>query len=364
MRWLSVLAAGPAPLIGTDEASGGVPRSAAAQPHYRVSIALLRARDRVRFAAELHEGETGRILWSQHYDRALGGDVFGMVDDLAAALASRLDREVELAEIIRASRKPVEALSAYDCVLRAIPLIFKLTPESFAEAERLLVTAQRADPHDPLVYAWRAFWYFLDIGQGWARDIETAKAELGWLVRRAIELDPKSALALAVAGHIASFVNHDYDRALGLFEQSLKLDPNSAYAWDLSALTLCYSGNAEEGLRRLEGSSELWRGHPNPYYFRTSACIALMLAGEYDRAIELGRKTVRESPSFHAPYRPLIASLGHTGRIDEAREYLAGLRQLEPDFSIGWFRANYPPLHEDYSDRYIEGFRKAGVPKE
>ena len=66
--------------------------------------------------------------------------------------------------------------------------------------------------------------------------------------------------------------------------------------------------------------------------------------------------------NFHAPYRPLIASLGLVGRIEEARESLTTLHRLEPDFSIGWFRANYPPLSEDDLRRYIEGLQKAGVP--
>lgn len=358
-RWLSVLASAPARLIGLGEAAR--PET---EPSYRVGLALLRLGDRLRLIGELRQATTGRILWAEHYDRTLAGDVLGAVDELAGTLARRLDREVELAEVLRASRRPLEAMSAYDHVLRAIPLIFRLTPEAFAEADRQLRAAEAADPHEPMVYAWRAFWYFLHIGQGWAADPKTAREELAAIVRRAIELDPANALALAVAGHIASFVDHDYERGLGLLEQSLSLDPNSAYAWDLSAVTLCYTGEAKEALRRIEMSRDLWQRHPNPYYFQTTACIALMLAGEHERAIELSRRTVRENPSFHAPYRPLIASLGHTGRIEEARRYLAELRRVEPDFSIGWFRTKYPPLGRDYGELYIAGLRKAGVPEE
>src|SRR3954447_21710779 len=118
---------------------------------------------------------------------------------------------------------------------------------------------------------------------------------------------------------------------------------NSAYAWDLSALTLCYSGNARKGLQRLEGSRELWERHPNPYWFRTTACIALSLTGQHEQAVAVGVRAVNENPNFQGSYRPLIASLGHAGRIGEARRYIAELKHLEPDFSIDWLRANYPP---------------------
>jgi tetratricopeptide (TPR) repeat protein len=89
-----------------------------------------------------------------------------------------------------------------------------------------------------------------------------------------------------------------------------------------------------------------------------------MLAGRYDGAIELSRRTIDENPNFHAPYRPLLASLGQLGRMEEAEECLASLHRLEPEFSIGWFRANYPPLKSEDAERYVTGLRKAGVPED
>ena len=159
-------------------------------------------------------------------------------------------------------------------------------------------------------------------------------------------------------------MEHDYEKSFGLFERSLQLDPTSAYALDLSALALCYSGRPVEGLERLHSTRDIWERHPNAAFFRTTACIGLFLAGRYEQAVELCRRTIRESPSFHAPYRPLIASLGQLGKIDEARDCVAALRRFEPGFSIDWFRANYPPLQQDDSRRYVDGLRKAGVPED
>jgi len=87
----------------------------------------------------------------------------------------------------------------------------------------------------------------------------------------------------------------------------------------------------------------------------------LLLAGETEKAAEVGRRAVRENPGFQGAYRPLLASLGHLGRVDEAHEHLAKLRQLQPEFSIGWFREHYPPLPQDHRDHYVHGLRKARV---
>jgi DNA-binding SARP family transcriptional activator len=330
---------------------------------YDVRIGLLRGGQRVRLLVELRSIELQRILWAEHCDRPLGDDLFDLVDGLAVALAGRIDREVQLAEITRVRRKPIETLSAYERVLRAIPLIFELTPEAFAEAGRMLQDAQAADPHDATVYAWRAFWYSINFGQDWVSDLDAAKAEVDFLVRRGIELDPRNALVLSVAGHIAAYIDHDYERALHLFDSSLELDPSSAYAWDSSAVALSYAGRADDALQRIGGSAELWQQHPDAYYFRTTSCIALLLAGKPDEAVAVGRQAVRENPNFQASYRPLIASLGLTGRQEEAERYLRELRRLHPDFSVGWFKENYPPLHGEGQQRYIDGLRKAGVPE-
>jgi DNA-binding SARP family transcriptional activator len=354
MRWLSVV-----------DASLHFPEVGSAAtlpvPTYYAYVSLLRVRDRIRITIELKDGSTGHILWAEHYDCAVVDNVLSLLDTLAVTLAAKIEEEVRVAETMRAMRKPPESLSSYECVLRAIPLIFKLTPESFTEAEKLLLQAQEADPHDSMVYAWRAFWYSIDIGQDWVRDLDSAKSELDFLVRRAIELDPKNPLALSVAGHIASYVNYDYERAHGLFEQSLRIDPSSAYAWDSSAVTLSYAGKAKEALRRIEASREIWQQHSSPYYFQTTACIALLLAGQPERAAAMGQRTVRDNPNFQAAYRPLIASLGLIGKVGEARAYLADLQRLHPDFSIGWFRSKYPPLRGEGAERYLEGLRKAGV---
>ena len=61
--------------------------------------------------------------------------------------------------------------------------------------------------------------------------------------------------------------------------------------------------------------------------------------------------------------KPLIASLGHLGRRDEAKPYVAKLLSLEPNFTVERFGEVYPFKKEGDRKRYMQGLHLAGVPE-
>jgi hypothetical protein len=77
----------------------------------------------------------------------------------------------------------------------------------------------------------------------------------------------------------------------------------------------------------------------------------------------VGERTVKANPHFVAGYKPLIASLGHLGRRDKAREYIHELLSLEPTFSVERFEQTYPIKKTSDRERYMAGLRLAGIPE-
>jgi len=76
----------------------------------------------------------------------------------------------------------------------------------------------------------------------------------------------------------------------------------------------------------------------------------------------VGRRVVIANPGFAAGYKPLIASLGHLGRKEEAAPYIAKLLELEPTFTVDRFGKTYPFMREDDRNRYMRGLLLAGMP--
>ena len=91
--------------------------------------------------------------------------------------------------------------------------------------------------------------------------------------------------------------------------------------------------------------------------------MAYLFNRDYERAAVVGRRVVKANPDFINGYKPLIASLGHLCRRDEATPYVDKLLSFEPDFTVDKFRKVYPFKVPEDCDHYCKGLLLAGIPK-
>jgi tetratricopeptide (TPR) repeat protein len=238
-----------------------------------------------------------------------------------------------------------------------------LERKSYEEAGRLLRQAMDAEPENAKAAAWGAYWQLWHIGQGWAGDSTSAAATVQELALRAVTLDPENAEALGIYGHVCAFLDKDFESALHYFDRALRLNPNLAFVWALSAATFCYIGKPDIALQRLDHSRELAPFDPYFRFWENVYTVAYTLKGDYEKAVSLGRRVVRANPHFSNGYKPLLASLGHLGRRDEAAPYVEKLLALEPNFTVAQFGRVYPFQHSSDREHYMRGLVLAGVPE-
>lgn len=311
-------------------------------------------------SGQLQNPETGQLFGS-FLTRCAVPATDDEIGGAAEGLARRFLPLIDQLACERAAAKPLKNLSAAECILRARPLIFGLAPRMAEKALELLNQAIDIDPCCGQGYLWSAFLWSLKPEQGWSNDPEGAREEVTYLVRRGIELSPGDCQTLALAGHMEAFVHHDFRSALELFDTALSINPASGYALNFSAITQCYIGRPETGLRRLAEGRRLMTFDPHPYYFDTARTIALFLAGKHDSAVRMGQRVLRNNSSFSAIYRPMIASLGYLGQTDRAEPLIDAARRFDGDFSLERFLETYPPLDASLRQHYAEGLRRAGL---
>jgi tetratricopeptide (TPR) repeat protein len=315
----------------------------------------------LRVTADLIDADADHTIWAEHYDGALA-DVFDFQDRIIARIVSTLESTLRITEAQRALQKRPENLDAYDCVLRAFALLYRLSSEEFLQAGELLAKAIALDPNYAAAYTWRAWWYLWKFGQGWMIDPESEKHEASRMAAAALDRDPDDALALAISGHIASFFHKECQQALELFERSLALNPNSQLAWGLSGITLCYVGEATAALDREAYALRLSPFDPLGFYFTGISGMAAMLSGRYDEALAFGLKSRRANPRWSVNLRFLAATLVHLGRLEEARQTAREFLAIDRTFTLSAFRRWYP-LREPELTTHIDALRQAGLPE-
>ena len=99
---------------------------------------------------------TGLRVWSENYDAEMG-DLFALLDHLSEAVAGAIEPSLRYAEISRARARPTDSLDAFDLYLRALPLTWAATQESYAQAVEHLRRAIMADPEFAVAKAFLAF---------------------------------------------------------------------------------------------------------------------------------------------------------------------------------------------------------------
>jgi len=314
---------------------------------YQISVRLL---DLTRYAS---------AVWSDRFE--LSSRELHRIDEMVTArIVGQIDPVILFIE--GQPRRP-EKFGAAGLLLHAIPMIYSMERDRYEQAGELIGKALQMEPENPMALAWTAYWHLFYVGQGWSKN----NAKTFDIVRehavKAIRLDPDNAEALGIYAHVCAFADRDFESALHYYDRAFRLNPNLAIIWALSAPTYCYIGQAEKALQQLERYKELAPFHPYFFWVENLYTVAYTFRGDYEQAVVIGRRAVKTNPDFVNGYKPLIASLGHLGRRDEAQPYIQKLLSLEPNFTIKLFAEVYPIQKEIDRDRYIEGLRLAGVPE-
>ena len=320
-----------------------------------------RAGKKIRISLRLLDlRANNQIVWARRFDRETN-DLLSLQDEVAAEVVAQIDPEILLIEAKRSTSRGSVDATAYEYMLRAIPLMGRLEHEPFMQAGQHLANAIALEPDYAAAYAWYAYWHMFLVGQDWADHPKLIMEKAGELAERAILLDPFDARGLAISGHVRAFLHRRLREAMVLHERALSLNPNLAMAWALSAVTYAYAGDPDEAERRNNRYKKLSPLDPHAFFFDAFFVLIHLMKHNYEAAVEVGRMVSQLNPAFTATYKPYLAALGHLHWDQEACTIRRRLLALEPDFTIERFLETNPMEHEVDKLHYAEGLRLAGI---
>jgi adenylate cyclase len=316
---------------------------------------------RVLLMAELADARDGRIVWSQRFQGDLA-DVFAMQGELARKVVQSVAPFVRSLELQRARITNFEQLDAYAMTLRGVELMHRLAREDFMQARTAFETAIARDPVSPRAHAWLAKWHVLHILIGLSSNPALDMAAATACAGRALACDAEDALALAMDAFVCAWSRHDLDAAERRLSQALMANPNEPLALVHSAITHSWRGRGSEAVQCADLALSLSPLDPMMYYFTSAAGQANLIAENYDRAIELSTRSLRENRLHTPTLRTLAAAQMLSGRVAEARKTIVALRELEPALTVAVFSARYPGRDSPHAKRFAAALQEAGLP--
>jgi adenylate cyclase len=300
---------------------------------------------------------TSLQLWADEYREGPPGP-HGFHAETARIVAARVASEHGiLAQTLWKELPPVGAArTSYDALLRSYRFFFGRDPSDLVPALAALREAVSADP------ACSPAWVQLSRLHAANHAFEIAPADTS------------------------------IDQALAFAQNAVRLDPSSPRGHVAHGFVLLLKGEVGAGL---DAAHAALATHPQTFVYREMIGWLTALLGEWDRGTALVRETIARNP-HHLPigYHALWAdhlrraeydkahqaalrygdaaffwrgvmracSLGHLGRVDEAKAEAAEILRLKPDFSRrGRVLLGRLLKFPDVLEPAIEGLARAGL---
>jgi DNA-binding SARP family transcriptional activator len=328
---------------------------------YLLYGSVQRADTRLRIGTELIDASSAEVIRSSCYDGDIG-DLFGLQDRIAEDIVKTIAPHVRQQELRRALRKHPQSMTAYDLVLQAIDLLFRMDYVSFSRARGYLQRAMLLDPNYAPAFSYAARWHVARIGQEWSTSLGADVSESARLSEAAIACDERDPVALAIYGYVQSYLKKQFDEAFAFFERAIACSPNCPLPWTFRGATLCFVG---DGPRAVADASEGLRLSPlDPHVFFAEHILAqaYYTNAAYHDAVRWARRADRRNGRLTSNLRTLIASLVAIGNASDAREVVERHQQIVPTFRVSEWAARTPMQGEIRACR-VERLLAAGMPE-
>lgn len=290
---------------------------------YVISGSVADLGERLQINVQLDDALDDTLLWSERYDVA-AQDVERLQQQISETVVATFGGERMRAEIRRANRAAGADTTAWQLVQQARSYLLDYTPSSVAAAIPLLRRAIELDPRYAVAYATLGLVTAEKTLNALSADPDADRRAALDAIARAERLAPRDPVVLRTAGCVHAYAGA-YLRSLELLRRAVKLGPYDLGTWGYFGWPLVATGRPEdrrelhEIVDRLLATSAQ---HPGRAYWVFHKSVAEMCDGDPERALGHAREYTVEQPRFSLGWLHYVNVLGHLGRTGEARAAL------------------------------------------
>jgi TolB-like protein/tetratricopeptide (TPR) repeat protein len=317
--------------------------------------------EQISIAGELSDAVTGEVIWS---GRTQGDwrDLLTVDSQLTHELADTVHKRILETAVSKAIVRPLPTLNSYEMFLGGIAMMHRASGDQFDKSRRLLESLTERHRRIALPYAWLGKWWVLRSIQGALPDIPKAAAMALERTGRALDLEPSSALALAIEGFVYCHLKKDLDTADQRLREACVLNPSEGFAWLFHAVMLAFKGESASALDAAHRAISLSPMDPLRYYYESLMGSCEFSAGHYEDAVRWCESSRRRNRQHLSTLRILIAAQVALGRERQATDVATELRKLRPDYTVDAYEAHSVAVLYPFGQQIAKAMRAAGIP--
>ncbi|HKE07143.1 MAG TPA: protein kinase [Candidatus Acidoferrum sp.] len=285
---------------------------------------VVRAGERVRISAKLFQTNVEGALWADNFERKVT-DVIALQSDVATAIARGIQVELSQPEASELARSRTVVPEAYEAYLKGRYEESKRTAEGFRAALTFFQTATIKDPTFAAAYAELAVTY-MNLGNYQLSPPGVVMPQALRAAQKSLELDDRLAEGHAALATIR-FYSLERKGIEEEYRKAIALNPGYAQGLHWYGLFLAARGRRQESLTEIKLAHEI---DPRSLIINANVGWCFYLAGEYDKAVEAAKETLRLDPSFGVGYGYLAQAYVEKGQYTEAIEAARNFVSLEP----------------------------------
>jgi DNA-binding SARP family transcriptional activator/TolB-like protein len=324
---------------------------------YVVSGSVRRKGSRLSVLVELAETAAARIVWTDEIEGAVD-EPFTVLDSIVSRIVAAITKQIETAECNRAILKPPNSLDAWEAYHRGLWHMYKFDGPHNREAEQFFRSAIGLDPTFSRAYAGLSFTHFqnafLELTPDREKQIDLALDMAG----RSLGADDQDPGAHWAMGR-ALWLRGAQTESFAELERSVELSPNFALGHYTLGFVHSQTGDPSVAIEATTTSRELSPFDPLQFAMLASRAMAHVRLGQLEEAAEWAvRATAR--PNAHGHILAIAAEcLALAGRPDEARSFVARLRERQPGYTVEEFLRAFR-FAPDTEKLFLKGARAIG----
>ena len=338
-----------------DEARTGTAADAPSS-RYLVSGTVQRIGERLRLNVHLSDAETGKQLWSERFDRALGG-LFAIQEELGPKILRILPAKVSEAEMRRVAQRYTRNLEAYETFQRGQAALLVRQRAENETARKMFRRAIALDAAFARAYAGLALTYTADYRNQWTADGAAALERAYEMAQSAYQIDPD----IPETYWVLAFVyveRRQHEQALRQLEEAVRLYPSFADGYALMGGIETYVGRPADTVPLLRTAMRL-----NPeggyLYFLLLGRAYLFLGALEQARVNLEHALLRNPVNLEAHVYMAALHIAAGDKMDAAWE-AEEIRALQPGFASRAWLETYPMTDAAQKAKLVQTLGKLG----